>query len=101
MLGHCSPPGVFSASALEVLKLADFRGKLPELPVLHMVRDYMLDGERFQTELFWPLDSAMPEVVLAGLLSYEPIHSLSVKAWLEWIFITFRSLKYSAIPQLP
>ena len=40
-----SPPRVFSASALELLKLVDFRGKLPDLSALHMVRDHMQDGD--------------------------------------------------------
>lgn len=97
-----SPPRVFSASALELLKLVDFREKPPELSALPIVRDYMEDGERFQTELVWPLDPAMPDAVLAGLLSYEPINSLSVKAWLRWVSIICRkSLKYYAILQLP
>lgn len=61
----------------------------------------MEDGERFQTELFWSLDPAMPAAVLEGLHSYEPKNSLSVKAWLRWVPIICRSLKYYAILQLP
>lgn len=59
----------------------------------HGLRDYMEDGERFQTRLFWPLDPAMPEAVPSGLLSYKPVNSFPAKAWLRWISVTCRSLK--------
>ena len=54
----------------ELLKLADFRGRLPKLPTLHMVREYM---EEISNQVVWALDPAMPEAAHSGALSHEPI----------------------------
>lgn len=61
-VGQSGPShGFLCLFPLELLQLADFGGKWPELSILHRVQDYRKDGERFQTRLFGPLDPAMPE----------------------------------------
>lgn len=93
-------PRVFSASALELRKLVDFRNKPPEFSLPYTQPESAWKMERFQTRLFWPLDPAMLEALPAGLPSYEPINSFPAKACLRWISIICTSLKRYAIRQL-
>lgn len=90
-MGMGANQGFLRLFPLELLQLVGFRGKWPELSNPHRVKGYMEDGERFQTRLFGPLDIAMPEAAAPfGVLSYEPINSLSAKAWLRWISVIYR-----------